>query len=195
MHSWYASLLLIHNRVAEAEAERQKFEAFLPFAGGSGLSQHFYYTGQYGRALDLINRKLETSPDSPALREWLGLVYEQQRRTGEAIEEFQKAISLSQGIDGLGSLGHAYAISGKLGEAENSLRKLDELAKHKYVSPFQKAVVYAGLGKKDEALKFLEQAYGERSLLPQSLRFDPRLNELRGDPRFQEFIRRTGLPS
>jgi hypothetical protein len=51
------------------------------------------------------------------------MVYEQQGRTGEAIEEFQKAISLTQGIDGVGSLGHAYAVSGKLGEAESTLRR------------------------------------------------------------------------
>ena len=118
----------------------------------------------------------------------------QQGRTGEAIEEFQKAISLSQGIDGVGALGHVYAVSGRLGEAESILRKLDELSKHIYVSPYQKAVIYAGLGKKEEALKFLEKAFGERSLLPASLRFDPRLNELRGDPRFQDFIRQTGVP-
>jgi tetratricopeptide (TPR) repeat protein len=194
VHAWYATYLLSMNRVAEAEVEAQKFEDFLPFIAGSGIGQHFYYTGQYDRALDAINRKLETRPDGPGLHEYLGLVYEQQGRTGEAIEEFQKAINLSQGIDGMGSLGHAYAISGKLSEAENMLRRLDEFARHKYVTPFQKALIYAGLGKKDEALKSLEKAYSERSLSPVSLRWDPRLNELRGDPRFQDFLRRTGMP-
>lgn len=194
VHNWYAFYLLTMNRVDEAEAEQKKFDAFLPFVGGTGFAQHYYYTGQYDRALDVINRKLETRPDAPGLHEWLGLVYEQQGRTGEAIAEFEKAINLSQGIDGLGALGHVYAISGKLADAENTLRRFDELSKHKYVSPFQKAVIYAGLGKKEEALKFLEKAYSERSLQPVSLRWDPRLNELRGDARFQEFIRRTGLP-
>ena len=194
VHNWYASLLLLQNLVAEAEAEQQKFEAFLPFNGGSGMAQHFYYIGQYDRALDLINRKLETRPNAAPLHEWRGLVYEEQGRTDEAIEEFQKAVSLSGGIDGLGALGHIYAVSGKLGDAEDTLRKLDELSKQKYVSPFQKAAIYAGLGKKEQALKFLEKAYGERSLSPLSLRFDPRLNDLRGDRRFQEFIRRTGVP-
>jgi DNA-binding winged helix-turn-helix (wHTH) protein/tetratricopeptide (TPR) repeat protein len=195
VHNWYAFYLLTMNRVAEAEAEQRKFDAFLPFVGGSGIAQHFYYTGQYDRALDAINRKLETRPDAPGLHEWLGLVYEQKGRTGEAIEEFQKAISLSQGIDGLGSLGHAYAVSGKLREAENTLRELDELAKQKYVSPFQKAVIYAGLGQNDQALAELEKAYNERSLSPVSLRFDPRLNGLRSEPRFRDFTRRVGLPN
>ena len=158
------------------------------------MAQHFYYTGQYDRALDLINRKLETRPDAPGLHEWLGLVYEQKGRTGEAIEEFQKAISLSQGIDGLGALGHVYAISGKFDDAKNTLRKLDELSKHKYVSPFQKALIFAGLGQNDQALAELEKAYNERSLPPVALKCDPRLNGLRSEPRFRDFTRRVGLP-
>jgi DNA-binding winged helix-turn-helix (wHTH) protein/tetratricopeptide (TPR) repeat protein len=194
VHAWYGSYLLTMNRVAEAEVESQKFEDFLPFIAGSGMAQHFYYTGQYDRALDAINRKLETRPDATGLHEWLGLVYEQQGRMHEAIAEFDKAINFSQGIDGLGSLGHAYAVSGKLAEAENTLRRLDELTRHKYVTPFQKALIYAGLGKKEEALTFLEKAYSERSLSPVSLRWDPRLNGLRGDVRFKDFLRRTGLP-
>lgn len=195
VHAWYGAYLLTFNRVAEAEAEHQKFEAFMPFGAGSGLFQHFYYTGQYDRALDLINRKLETSSNSSVLHNWLGLVYEQKGRMGEAIEECQKAISLSEGIDGLGALGHVYAVSGKLSDAENTLRKLDELSKHKYVSPFQKALIYAGLGKNDQALAELEKAYNERSLLPVVLRWDPRLNGLRSEPRFRDFVRRVGLPS
>jgi DNA-binding winged helix-turn-helix (wHTH) protein/tetratricopeptide (TPR) repeat protein len=194
VHAWYGTYLLTMNRVAEAEVESQKFDDFLPFIAGSAIAQHFYYTGQYDRALDALNRKLETRPDAPGLHEWLGLVYEQKGRTAEAIEEFQKAISASGGIDGMGALGHAYAVSGRVTEAENTLRRLDEFTRHKYVTPFQKAVIYAGLGKNDEALKFLEKAYSERSLSPVSLRWDPRLNELRGDPRFQDFMRRTGIP-
>ncbi len=193
-HAWFGSYLLALNRLSEAEAEQQKFEDFLPYAAGSGQVQHFYFTRQYDRAVDLLNRKLEGIPTHAPFHEWLGLVYEQQGRSHEAIEEFQKAISLSHGIDGVGSLGHVYAVLGRVREAENTIRMLDDLAKTIYVSPYQRAVVYAGLGKKDQALVFLEKAYGERSLTPTSLRFDPRLNELRDDPRFQDFVRRTGIP-
>ncbi|HMG75392.1 MAG TPA: winged helix-turn-helix domain-containing protein [Pyrinomonadaceae bacterium] len=195
VHAWYGSYLLTMNRVAEAEAEQQKFEAFLPFATGSGLSQHFYLTGQYDRVVDLMNRKLEASPNFAPSHEWLGLAYEQQRRGPQAIEEFQKAIALSNGVEGLGSLGHVYAISGKKDEAQKILQKIDELGKRLYLSPYQKAVVYAGLGQNDQALSELEKAYNQRSLSPASLRFDPRLNGLRSEPRFRDFTRRVGLPS
>ena len=193
-HAWFGSYLLLLNRVSEAEVEQQKFEDFLPYTTGTRQIQHFYFTKQYDRAVDVLNRKLEANPNFAPFHEWLGLMYEQQGRTSEAIEECQKAISLSQGIDGMGALGHLYAASGKVRDAENTLRTLDDLTKKSYVSPYQKALIYAGLGKTDEALKLLEQAFSERSLQPTSLRFDPRLNALRDDPRFSEFMRRTGVP-
>jgi tetratricopeptide (TPR) repeat protein len=195
VHAWYGFYLLTCNRVAEAEAEERKFEAFLPFSVGTGLAQHFYLTGQYDRAVDLVNRKLEASPNFAPLHEWLGLTYEQQGRGPQAIEEFQKTIALSNGVEGLGSLGHVYAISGKKDEAQKTLQKIDEVGKRFYLSPYQKAVVYAGLGQTDQALSELEKAYTERSLSPVSLRFDPRLNGLRSEPRFRDFTRRVGLPS
>ena len=192
-HAWFGSLLLILNRTNEAEAEQLKFEQFLPFSMSTSLAQHFYFTGQYDRAIDNLNGKLAANVNTPSLHEWLGLAYEQKSRSQQAIDEFQQAISLSNGVDGLGSLGHLYARSGKTEEAQKVLQKIDEVAKHLYVSPYQKAVIYAGLGKTNEALAEIENAYNQRSLVP-TVRFDPRLNELRRDPRFQDFLRRKGMP-
>jgi len=127
VHAWYGLYLLPTNHVAEAEAEQKKFEAFLPLGLGSGLYHHFYFTGQYDRAVDLINRKLEADPNFAPLHEWLGLAYEQQGRGPQAIEEFQKVINLSDGVDGLGDLGHLYAISGKKDAAQKTLQKIDEV--------------------------------------------------------------------
>jgi hypothetical protein len=56
-------------------------------------------------------------------------------------------------------------------------------------------VVYAGLGESDKALAELEKAYNDRSLSPVLVRFDPRLNVLRSERRFRDFIRHVGLPS
>ncbi len=193
-HAWFGSYLLVLKRVNEAEVEQQRFEDFLPYIIGTRQIEHFYFTRQYDRAIDVLSRKLEAKPTFAPLHEWLGLVYEQQGRTAEAIEEYQKAITLSQGIDGVGALGHIYAVSGRGRDAENSLRMLDDLRKKIYVSPYEMAVIYVGLGKQDRALKLIEKAYRERSLSALSVQFDPRLNKLREDPRFQDFMRRTGIP-
>ena len=120
-------------------------------------------------------------------------VYEQQGRSQQAIEEFQKAINLSVGNYGVGALGHIYAALGRKDEARNAIKKLDQRSRLSYVSPYEKAVIYAGLGEKDETLKYLQKAFDERSLAGPMLRFDRRLNDLRADPRFQEFMRRVGV--
>ncbi len=121
VHQWYASYLLALNRTPEAEIEYRKFEDFLPFLPGNfGLAQYFYFMRQDDHAVDLVRKKLEMNPNYPPLHQMLGLIYEQQGRTDEAIAEFQKAIELSHGNYGLGSLGHLYATLGE--EARPSRR-------------------------------------------------------------------------
>lgn len=194
VHAWYSNYLLTLNRMAEAEVEYRKFEDFLPFSPANiNLAQYFYLTRQYDQAVDLFARKLEINPDFPPTHEWLGMVYEQQGRTRQAIEEFQKANQLSSGARGLGALGHLYAMTGKKDEAQKAIQDLEALSKRTYVSSYQKAVIYAGLGEKDESFKYLQKSFDERSLLGPLLRLDPRLNELRDDPRFQDLMRRAGM--
>jgi tetratricopeptide (TPR) repeat protein len=194
VHAWYSNYLLTLNRMAEADVEARKFEDFLPFAPANiNLAQHFYLTRQYDQAVDLLTRKVEMNPLIPMTHEWLGMVYEQQGRTRQAVEEFQKANQLSNGARGLGALGHLYAVSGKKDDAQKAIQDLDELAKRAFVSSYQNAVIYAGLGEKDESFKYLQKSFDERSLSAPLLRFDPRLNELRNDPRFQDLMRRAGM--
>lgn len=72
---------------------------------------------------------------------------------------------------------------------------LKELSTHSYVAPYNVAVIYVGLGEKDEAFAWLNRAYEERSyLLAEYLATDARLDTLHSDPRFAELVRRIGLP-
>ena len=65
---------------------------------------------------------------------------------------------------------------------------------HVYVSPYNVAIAYAGLGEKEQALKLLEQAFEDRFGLMVYLRLEPRFDSLRADPRFIGLMRRVGLP-
>ena len=112
----------------------------------------------------------------------------------EAVIQLQKAIDLSgRGANGIASLGHAYGLAGRRGEALKILLELEERAKKSYVSSYQIALVYLGLHRNDEALKQLENAYQERSTLLTYLKMDPRFDPLRSDPRFEDLLRRIGL--
>ena len=114
----------------------------------------------------------------------------------EAIPEYQKAVELSEGdTDPTAGLAHAYASVGQRANAEKILRDLLHKSKTSYVSPYMIGSIYAGLGDKNKAFDFLEKAYQERSPdIPWFLKADLRIDSLRSDPRFQDLLRRVGLP-
>jgi DNA-binding winged helix-turn-helix (wHTH) protein/tetratricopeptide (TPR) repeat protein len=195
VHQWYGFYLLALNRAPEADIEFKKFNDYYPFLsqGTAFYGQYFYLRRQNGPAVDLLSKSLSMQPDYPPAHESLGMVYEQEGRTSEAITEIQKGIDLSGGLYGLGSLGHIYARAGRRNDAQKILQSIAEHSSSAYISPYQMAIVYVGLNEKDKAMDELEKAYAERSLSAPFLRFDPRLNNLRAEPRFQDFARRLGL--
>ncbi len=82
----------------------------------------------------------------------MGRAYEQKGKLPEAIAEFQRALDLEKDNTEIWSaLGHAYALSGNRAEAQKILDRLKDLSAHSYVAPYNVAVIYAGLGEKDEA--------------------------------------------
>src|SRR5437870_12157215 len=111
----------------------------------------------------------------------------------QAIADFQKGVKLSGSPLMLALLGHAYAASGNKAEAQKVLSELQDLEGRQYVSPYTVAAVYAGLGEKDQAFKWLEKAYDERDIWLMNLKVDPVFNKLRSDRRFPDLLARTGL--
>ena len=107
----------------------------------------------------------------------------------------QQGLRLEGNTELWAGLGYAYAVSGQAGEAHKVLDELKDISTHRYVAPYNVAVVYAGLGNKDAAFAWLDRAYADRSyLLAVYLNTDERLDSLRSDNRFQEIRRRMKLP-
>jgi len=129
-------------------------------------------------------------------RDIIGWVLEGSGQTVEAIPWYQKSVESSQNnSDTVASLAYAYATTGKQAEAQKILHDFLQQSETVYVSPYMIAVVYAGLGNKDQAFEYLEKAYQERSPdLPYFLRADLRMDGLRSDPRFQDLLRRMNFP-
>jgi len=73
------------------------------------------------------------------------------------------------------------------------VKKLRDLATRRYVPALAVAFVSAALDKKDTAFGWLERAFDEQDSLLVWLRVDPRLDNLRSDPRFQDLVERVGL--
>ena len=154
------------------------------------------FTRQWDPAIEQLRSAIELDPTFWFDHCFLGRAYEQKGRLPEAIAEFQRALDLEKdNAETWSSLGHAYALSGNRTEAQKMLDHLKELSAHTWVAPYNIAVIYAGLGEKDQAFAWLDRAYKDRSYyLAVYLTTDARMDSLRSDPRFGELQRRVGLP-
>ena len=125
----------------------------------------------------------------------MGWVYGQKRMCAEAVSELEKAVSLSARHEKpLASLGEVLAESGRKREAAQILAELKLRSKYRYVSPCLIALVQLGLGERDQAIASLAQGYANRDQWMLYLKVDPHLDDLRSDPRFEDLLRRVGLP-
>jgi tetratricopeptide (TPR) repeat protein len=126
---------------------------------------------------------------------WIGQVYVQQGRYDEAIAEINRAIALSGGnVRDIATLGHAYAVSGRKDEALKVIGELQAEARQKYVSPYFIALIYTGLGEKEQSFAWLEKAFEQRHPYLILIKVEPVFDSLRSDPRFVELMRKVGLP-
>jgi tetratricopeptide (TPR) repeat protein len=156
--------------------------------------QAYYLARRYDEAVTQYQKLIEIDPSDPSAYSGLGAVYDQQGMYDQAIAAYQKAINGSERTSIiLGSLGHAYAVSGRRVEALKILDELKEMAKQKYVSPYDLAVLYTGLGDKDHAIEQLNKAFEERAGWIIYLRVEPLFDPLRSDSRFPDLLRRVGL--
>ncbi len=113
----------------------------------------------------------------------------------EAIAELEKVVNLwNRNNVAVASLGKVLGSSGRKQEARKLLEELEERSKHRYTSPYLIALVQIGLRERDQAIASLEQGYTNRDQWMMYLKADPRWDDLRPDPRFQDLLRRVGFP-
>ena len=184
-YSWFLASMG-RNDQALAEAKRGQQADPLSLLANFGPGSISVFTRQWDQAIEQLRSAIELDPNYWFDHCFLGRAYEQKGKLPEAIAEFQRALELEKDNTEIWSgLGHAYALSGNRAEAQKVLDHLKELSAHSYVAPYNVAVIYAGLGEKDQAFAWLEQAYKERSyLLAVYLTTDARLDNLHSDPRF-----------
>ena len=152
-----------------------------------------YRARRFDEAIAQCHKALEINPNYANALWFLALSLEQKGQLAESIEKFEKAFSLGGGPPCRALLGRAYALAGERAKAESILAELKSLSHQQYISPFDIAVVYAGLGDLTSTFQLLEQAYQQRVFRIIELTF-PMFDNLRPDPRWQDLVRRIGLP-
>jgi TolB-like protein/Flp pilus assembly protein TadD len=192
IHEKYAFYLARTGRLTEAIAEVERGVDLDPVSWHSFHSEGFicYFSRRYDRALSLILRVRALDINPPDWSFLLGDVYAEQGKLPESIAEFLKS---GNGADSLGHLGNAYARAGRLDEARKAIERLQEHVRKNGVGRYEIALVYAGMGRKQDTFKWLEESYQAHDVGLLYLKIDPCLDPLRSDPRFDDLMRRVGL--
>jgi tetratricopeptide (TPR) repeat protein len=201
IHLHYAMCLVRLGRGEEALAEIQRAVELEPLSLGPNLNwaKILFYMRQHDRAIDQLGKTLELEPNFAAAHDLLGEACEQKGMHREAITEWGKALTLSGAGQQASSLEHTYAASGFEASvralAQQRLEKLNEKMKRgEYVPATEYAIAYIRLGDRGQAFAWLDKAVQERNSFALEFKVNPIYDELRDDMRFQDLIRRVGLP-
>jgi TolB-like protein/DNA-binding winged helix-turn-helix (wHTH) protein/Flp pilus assembly protein TadD len=194
-HHWYAWHLSLLGRFDEAIVEMRKAENLDPLSLiiNADLAELLVLAHSYDESIRQSRKTIEMDPNFALAHNQLAQAYLQKHMNDEAVAELQKAAQLSGGSPTvMANLARAYAASGKRGEAVRLLNDLKKGSSPVSSHAPEIAVIYVALGDTDQAMNWLEKGYEERFNPGVLLRpgFDP----LRSDPRFQDLVRRIGLP-
>jgi TolB-like protein/DNA-binding winged helix-turn-helix (wHTH) protein len=164
------------------------------------LSLIIYLRGDHDHAIELLRKEIESHPDEGwshwTLAQWLAV----KGIHKESVQELEKALTLFGFPEIAARVHRAFVISGFKAALQDAAKQLEHLqTQNKLFFPMTIAQLYAGIGDKDRAFYWLEQAYEHRDWIGggfglEMVRLEPMLDPLRSDPRFEDLMRRVGLP-
>jgi len=194
-HHWYAWHLSLVGRNDEAIAEMRKAENLDPLSLiiNADSAELLLLAHSYDESIQQSRKTIELDPNFALAHNQLGQAYLLKQMHDEAVAELQRAVQLSDGSPTcLANLARAYVASGKTTEAVKLLDGLKKRSNHSHSYAPEIAAIYVALGEKNQAMIWLEKGYEERFNPGVLLR--PAFDPLRSDPRFDDLLRRIGLP-
>ncbi len=191
-HEKYAFYLIRTGHQREALAEIERSVELDPVSPSTFHAEGFiyYFSKQYDQALGVSKTVQGLKMNLPDWNFLRGDVYVEKGMYTESIESFLRS---GDGPYALGHLGNAYARAHQSDAANRTIAELEEHVRKDGVGRYEIALVYAGLGDKKEAFKWLEDAFHAHDVGLVYLKVDPCLDPLRSDPRFTDLMRRVGL--
>lgn len=197
IHQANGLFLSAEGKTQEALAEAGRVLDLDPVSSSSGCLRVrlLYYARQHVQAIEQYRRTLGEDPTVAGFCAFAIYAYQQKGRFEEAIA-VAKRISDASPNEMLprAALARSYAVMGNRSEAAKVVRGMEELSKRRFISEYDMAVAYSG-SNPDAALGWLEKAYEVRTGLLVYARVDSIFDDLRSDPRFQEIVRKTGIPA
>jgi serine/threonine-protein kinase len=191
-HLWLGRYLTFRGRFDEGTAELQRAKQLDPLSPFISIETGLpaFFMRRYDEAIENARKTVEMYPSFYFAHYVLGDQELQRGDVTSAVAEFQTALRLEDSPVALAGLGRAYAAAGEISRADSILR---DLSRRRYPPAYDIALIYSTMGKTDRAFAWLRQAYEDRNDQLVWLRYDPRLDPLRSDPRFMTLIQELDL--
>jgi TolB-like protein/Tfp pilus assembly protein PilF len=195
-HHWLGSDLANVKRFDDSLVEYRRAEELDPLSPiiGTNLGDMLVDARRYDEAIAQYKRTLVRNPNFAHAHQALGWAYGLNGMYPEAIAETRTAIELRYGSSAKGYWGLWLAKSGKRDEAMKLLGELKQESTRNYVQSYTFALIYIGLGDKEEALNWLEKHMSSRAETANGYAVAPELDVLRSEPRFKAMLKRMNLP-
>lgn len=193
-HHWYAEHLMWLGRFDEALRESERARELDPLsliiAADNGAI--LYFSRDFDRAIGKWRSVLEMDPGFQRAH-LIRAAYLGKGMFAEALADTEKTRSITPAAGYWSWLAHIEGRSGRTAQSRHALHELLRSIRSEPADPMVVAWAYLGLGDNDQALGWLEKAYAQHSNELTSLKVHPGYDPLRGDPRFQDLLRRVGL--
>jgi TolB-like protein/DNA-binding winged helix-turn-helix (wHTH) protein/Tfp pilus assembly protein PilF len=199
-HQWYGYLLMAMGRLDEAIAEMKHASELDPFSPNkqNSLGAALYNAGRYDEALQQIREVPDGDHNTVLRHRRMAAIYERKGMQSEAITELLTVLRLGGQRELAAFVEQKYRASdypqAKKAFLWGEIMELQKRGKNGHLAADQIADDYALLGEKDKAFEWLETAFQERAMPLMYLKVDHSFDTLRSDPRFQDLVRRMGLP-
>src|SRR5256886_3936008 len=187
-HQWFGEpTLTALGRFDEAIAEEKRAIELEPLSpnNNSDLGWILIMARRYDDAIAQLHKAVEIDPTFYSAHVILGVALQAKGELADAIAEYMKAEQLGGDLESRPLLATAKAQSSDKSAAVQMLAELDELSHHRYVRAYYRALLCLSLGKRDEAIRWLEQSVTDSGPDNPYIRVHPFLDPLRGDPRFE----------
>ncbi|HKM48066.1 MAG TPA: protein kinase [Terriglobales bacterium] len=195
-HQYYAYYLTAMGDLDQAIAERRRAVSIEPRSPllNAALGEAYYEAHRFSDSIGSYQAALSIDPHYAVAIIQIGRNYEQMAMYPQAQMAYQSILAFAPHDPALlGLLGHLYAVSGQQAAARGIISQLQQMSGERYVPSLYVALIYIGLGDKDQAFTWLDKAYEERCEYLVYLPTDPMADSLRNDPRFPVLLERLGL--
>jgi len=190
-YGWLCAALERYDEALELVRQAQQLD---PLTHRADVAATLLRAGRHEEALQAALRCVDFEPEYGRGRLTLGWAYLKNGMPEQGLAELEHAARLIPGNTlAVAQLGEAYGLTGRLEQAREVLKRLEEMSRERYVSPYHMAYIHTGLGDHETAIGFLERAYEERAGSVYGIKGSFLFTPLRGHPRFVALLAKMNL--